>query len=54
MSKIKSFALLDELQKRELRKVFAEHPEAIKTLSSVDGEVGELAALALQCAGVIP
>ena len=51
MSKIKTYALLDELQKAELRKVYAEHPEAIKTLSAADGEIGELARLSLQCGG---
>ena len=51
MSKIKPFTLLNEIQKRELRKVYAEHPEAIKSLSLLPGELGELAAIALQCGG---
>ena len=39
---------------RDFSEVYLKYPEAIKNLSLYPGEIGELAKLSLQCAGVDP
>ena len=43
---------LSPTARMDFSEVYKKYPEAIKTLSSYPGEIGELAKLSLNCAGV--